>query len=122
MFVQPFPPTGSRYLISTPDEDAHHAAWSRDGRELFYTPGPGNRLQNVAVTTAPAFQFSQAVTLPRRFTNAPPALPRMYDVARDGRFLGLIESGAIRTSGAPLSQIYVVLNWFEELKAKVPVR
>ena len=122
VFVQPFPPTGSRYLISTGDEDGHHAAWSRDGRELFYTPGPGNRLQRVAVTTAPAFQFSQAVTLPRRFTNAPPALPRMYDVARDGRFLGLIESGAIRTSGAPLSQIYVVLNWFEELKAKVPVR
>jgi hypothetical protein len=24
--------------------------------------------------------------------------------------------------GTPLSQIFVVLNWFEELKAKVPVK
>ncbi len=122
VYVQPFPPTGSKYLVSGPDEDAHHPAWSRDGRELFYTPGPGTRLQKVAITTTPSFQFSQALTLSRRFTNAPAALPRTYDVANDGRFLGLIEADAVRDSGVPLSQIYVVLNWFEELKAKVPGR
>jgi Tol biopolymer transport system component len=122
VYVQPFPPTGSKYLVAGPDEDGHHPAWSRDGRELFYTPGPGTRLQKVAITTTPSFQFSQAVTLSRRFTNAPAALPRTYDVTNDGRFLGLIESDAVKDSGVPLSQIYVVLNWFEELKAKVPVR
>ncbi len=122
VFVQPFPPTGAKYLISGPEEDAHHPSWSRDGRELFYTPGPGSRIQRVAVTTTPAFQFRPAVTLPRRFTNAPPTHPRTYDVAADGRFLGLIEAEALKESGTPLSQIYVVLNWFEELKTKVPSR
>jgi eukaryotic-like serine/threonine-protein kinase len=122
VYVQPFPPTGSKYLVSGPEEDGHHAVWSRDGRELFYTPGPGSRIQRVVVTTSPSFRFSPPVTLPRRFTNAPPAMPRTYDVAADGRFLGLIEAGAVSSEGSPLSKIYVVLNWFEELKAKVPVR
>jgi hypothetical protein len=43
-------------------------------------------------------------------------------VTRDGRILGLIESSALKDSGIPASQIYIVLNWFEELKAKVPIR
>jgi serine/threonine-protein kinase len=122
VYVQPFPPTGSKYLVSAPEEDGHHAVWSRDGRELYYTPGPGGRIQRVVVTTRPSFQLSPALTLPRRFANAPPAMPRTYDVAADGRFLGLIEADAVSIEGTPLSKIYVVLNWFEELKEKVPVR
>ncbi len=123
VYVQPFPPTGAKYLISRPaEEDGHHPAWSRDGREFFYTPGPGNRLQRVEVTTNPSFQFSPAETILRKFTNAPPTSPRTYDVTRDGRILGLIESSALKDSGTPTSQIYVVLNWFEDLKAKAPIR
>ena len=103
--VQPFPPTGAKYVVSEPGDDGHHPAWSRDGRFLFYSPGPGNRLQRVAITTGASFQYGQPVTIPRRFSNAPPANPRTYDVARDGRFVGLIESGAVKESGMPVSQI-----------------
>jgi len=42
---------------------------------------------------------------------------------KDGQhFLGLTDAAAT-PSGSPFSaQIHVVLNWFEELKARVPVR
>ncbi len=46
---------------------------------------------------------------------------RTYDVAPDGRFL-MIKRGAPTDDGeGPTAQITVVLNWFEELKERVPV-
>ncbi len=45
---------------------------------------------------------------------------RTYDVAADGRFL-MITTGGQTDDDAPLPQITVVINWFEELKARVPV-
>ena len=45
---------------------------------------------------------------------------RAYDVSRDGeRFLMIKDGTATDARGA--FQINVVLNWFEELKARVPV-
>jgi hypothetical protein len=42
--------------------------------------------------------------------------PRSYDASRDGeRFLMVRPAG-----GQPLPRISVVLNWFDELRAKVP--
>jgi Tol biopolymer transport system component len=119
VYVQPFPATGAKYLISDPNEDGHHAVWSRDGRELLYTPGPGNRIQRVVVSTATSFQYSRPELLARRFTNASPSFQRPYDMAGDGRFLALIEAGALKESSLPTSQVVVVLNWFEELKRLV---
>ena len=58
------------------------------------------------------------------FSGSTASTERPYDISRDGqRFLGLIDatqgtqSGA---SGAP--QIQIVLNWFDELKRKAPVK
>ncbi len=122
IYVQPFPATGAKYLISDQNDDGHHPVWSRDGRELFYTPGPGSRIQKVRISTAPSFQFSRPETLVRRFTNASPAFQRTYDVTKDGRFLGLIGAGVVKESGVQTSQVVVALNWFEELKRLVPTR
>jgi Tol biopolymer transport system component len=119
VYVQPFPATGAKYLVSDPNDDGHHAAWSRDGRELFYTPGPGNRIQTVVISMTPSFQYSRPETIPRGFTNTAPSSQRMYAVGRDGRFLALIEGGALKESGVPTSQVVVVLNRFEELKRLV---
>jgi hypothetical protein len=41
-----------------------------------------------------------------------------YDVAPDGRFLGIRDINP----GSPTNQINVVLNWTEELKRRVPTR
>ena len=122
VFVEPYPATGARYQISKDTEDGHHPVWSSDGTELFYTPGPGNRLTSVAVTNKLSFSYSEPRTLPRAFLNTPPAAPRPYDVMRDGkRFIGLRPD--VAADGRPIPPvIQVIVNWFEELKQRAPGR
>jgi hypothetical protein len=52
-----------------------------------------------------------------------PSYERNNDITLDGkRFLGVVAAGET-ASGAPAApQIQVVLNWFEELKARVPTK
>ena len=48
---------------------------------------------------------------------------RAYDILPDGRFVGLIEPSETESSaGASSAQMRVVLNWFEELKTRVPAK
>jgi dipeptidyl aminopeptidase/acylaminoacyl peptidase len=121
VYVQPFPGLGSRYLISADGGTA--PAWSRDGRELFYTTSPtsggqasATRMMRVAVTTAPTFVASPPQQLFEGRYGAT-AILRPYDVSPDGRFLMVKQRDR-----APIiaSQMILVQNWLEELKARVP--
>jgi hypothetical protein len=62
------------------------------------------------MVSGPALSPVQPRLLFRRQSSYP------FDVAPDGRFL-MIED---QPEGGPLSRMAVVLNWFEELKTKVP--
>ncbi len=120
VYVQPFPPTGAKHQISKNADSGHHPLWSPDGAELSFSPRPG-QLAVVRVTTDPSFTFSEAMPVPRPFQGAAPPFERPYDISRDGQyFLGLIEAQT-QSGAAATQQIQVVLNWFEELKARVPV-
>jgi hypothetical protein len=57
--------------------------------------------------------------LPRRFGIADPASPRPFDSLPDGRLIGVAVPGLNQTGSGP-AQIQVILNWFEELKVRVP--
>ena len=71
------------------------------------------------ITTQPSFSFSPPVLMPRRFINFGQTSQRNYDVMPDGRILGVVAAG--QTQSAEFTpQIQVVLNWFEELKQRVP--
>ena len=122
LYVEPFPQTGAKYQISSTTEDGHHPVWAPDGKELFYTPGPGNRLTAVPVTLSPTFSFGTPVHIDRPFTNAPNTVVRTYDVARDGkRFLGSSESPLLSgAKGVTAPQFNVIVNWFEELNVRAP--
>ncbi len=86
--------------------------WSRDGTELFYVQD-GRRMMAVKVTTEPTFSAERPEMLfEGNFYLHPPG-DQSYDVAADGRFLMLQRS----SGGAELG---VVLNFFEELKERVP--
>jgi serine/threonine-protein kinase len=124
VYVQPFPPTGAKYQISRSEDRGHHPLWSPDGKELFFTRAAGNSLDVVHISTQPTFSFGEAVNIPRPFSNDSPAAERPYDISRDGqRLLGLINPDQAPLSGTPqVPRIQVVLNWFEELKAKVPTK
>ena len=123
LFVQPFPTTGATYQISKSSSLGFHPTWSIDG-ELFYFASVGSaNFVAVSVATRPTFTFGATVPVPRPFAAGRPALERNYDITRDGqRFLGVVAAGQT-ASGAPAApQIQVVLNWFEELKARVPTK
>jgi eukaryotic-like serine/threonine-protein kinase len=114
IYVQPYPGPGGKWQIST--EGGTEPKWNRNGRELFYRSG--DKMIAVEITTQPGF----AAGTPRmlfegRYVTAPFPTTN-YDVSRDGqRFLMLKPSE--QEQAAP-TQINVVLNWFEELKQKVP--
>jgi eukaryotic-like serine/threonine-protein kinase len=122
VFVQPFPATTTKYQISSGDV-GHHAVWSRDGKQLYYIPGP-TRFVSVNVATQSGFAVTPPVPAPRGFNigNAQTS-PRNHDIAPDGRFLGIIAAGLPATPTAiGTQQMEFVINWFEELKQRVPVK
>ena len=119
IFVQPYPPTGAkRQLPHTIDN--HHPVWSKDGSEILYVPGPG-RFESVRVTTQPVFGFGPAEALPDLPVNVGPESRRPYDVMPDGS--GFLEFVAATNDGAAsANDIYIVYNWFDELKRLVPTK
>ena len=119
VFVEPFPRTEAKYqLTSKPGESPHEMTWSPDGKQLYYNPRPGG-FEAVSINAAPTFAFGNPVAVPRPFLLGPPIARRAYDMMPDGRFVGLLGAGQ---SGlfSGFQGIHVVLNWFEELKARVP--
>ena len=124
VYVQPFPATGARFQISSNQDDAHHPVWARHGKALYFTPGPGGRMNEVKVSTQPTFTFAEATAFPGPFDNIPPNLERPYDISHDGlRFIGLANTTDRQQPGQGVEpQIRVVLNWVEELKRLVPVK
>jgi serine/threonine-protein kinase len=124
--IQPFPATGATYQISQSGENGHHPLWSRDQKELYYVPLVGQFVAR-SITTQPTISFGNPVPVPRGFPVAPPVTPRTFDVTGDGRIISVVarrtadSTGGSAVSGTMLapSEVMVVLNWFEELKAKV---
>ena len=112
IYVQPFPGPGGKWQIST--EGGTEAIWNPNGRELFYRNG--NRMMAVDIMTQPGF----AAGKPKLLFEGPyvpgPTPTANFDVSQDGqRFLMLKAS-----QQQAITQIHVVLNWFEELKRRVP--
>jgi serine/threonine-protein kinase len=114
IYVQPYPGPGGKWQIST--EGGTEPVWNRNGRELFYRSG--DKMMAVEIATQPSFSAGKPRMLFEGQYEPTPATTPNYDVSADGqRFLMLRPSES--TVAAP-TQINVVLNWFEELKQKVP--
>jgi serine/threonine-protein kinase len=119
VYVQPDPPTGATYQLYAPPGNApHEVTWSSDGTELFYNPRP-SAFEAVKVTTAPTFAFGNPTIIPKQFQLGPPSSWRNYDVMPDGRFLGVFTPGSGGGVSSFPNEIRVVLNWLEDLKARV---
>jgi eukaryotic-like serine/threonine-protein kinase len=114
IYVQPFPPTGSKWQVAT---GGFMPIWSRDGREIYYLQG--DSLMAVPVTTAGAF----AVGAPHRLFDMPPTVlastdtTTNFDVAADGRFLVVRHTSQESMAG----HLVVALGWFETLRQLAPL-
>jgi Tol biopolymer transport system component len=114
VYVQPYPGPGGKWQIST--EGGGEPMWNPNGRELFYRSG--DKMMAVDITTQPSFTVGKPrMVFEGPYVPTPATLPN-YDVSPDGqRFLML---KPVEQAQAAPTQINVVLNWFEELKQKVP--
>jgi serine/threonine-protein kinase len=114
IYVQPYPGPGAKRQIST--EGGTEPAWNPNGRELFYRSG--DKMMAVEIASQPSFNSGNPrVLFEGQYVPTPGTFPN-YDVSPDGqRFLMLKPS---ESAEAAPTQINVVLNWFEELKQKVP--
>jgi eukaryotic-like serine/threonine-protein kinase len=112
--VQPYPGPGGKWQIST--EGGTEPVWNPNGRELFYRSG--DKMMAVEIATQPSFAAGKPRMLFEGPYEPPPVPIPNYDVSTDGqRFLMLKPS---ELEAAAPTQINVVLNWFEELKRRVP--
>ena len=124
IYVEPFPlpPTGTRRRIS--QNGGLWPLWSPDGDRLFYRPpiaGATSQLRSVDIITEPRLSFTNEQTLPfEGFVVT--AFYRDYDITPNGERLVMVFPADQTEDGASSpSHINVVLNWTEELKARVPV-
>jgi eukaryotic-like serine/threonine-protein kinase len=114
IYVQPYPGPGGKYQIST--DGGTEPIWNPLGKELFYRSG--EKMMAAEIAMQPSFSAGK----PRMLFQGP-YLPSAitypyYDVSSDGQRFLMIKLE--EQTSAPLTQIVVVQNWFEELKQKVP--
>jgi serine/threonine-protein kinase len=116
VYVQPFPLSGAKYKISAKDT-ADSPLWTPDGKQIIFVSG--RRLMSVDVQTKPGFTFSEPKMLPIEIENSQ---GRPYDITRDSKqFIVMQRPEAVTTGEKTAQQINFVLNWFDELKQRVPV-
>jgi Tol biopolymer transport system component len=112
IYVQPYPGRGGKWQIST--EGGTEPRWARNG-EIFYRSGM--KMMAVDTRLKPTFSADKPKMLFEGQYVPSLATMHNYDVSPDGqRFLMVKDSEQATLT----TQINVVLNWFEELKQKVP--
>jgi hypothetical protein len=111
IYIRPVSGTRRRVQIST--DGGEQPGWSRNGREIFYRQE--EKIMAVPVETGENLVVGKSRTLFEIERNISWPI-RTYGITPDGHFV-MIQPLHAATS----KQIYVVLNWFDELKRLVPV-
>jgi Tol biopolymer transport system component len=119
-FLQPFPYTGETRQVV---DFGAYLAWSREGKELFIFDSTTVAWSTVSVTSRPSLTFGNPVPLAFPLTavlfaaRGGNVVPRNWDVSPlNDRLIGMARVEALQP------QIHVVLNWFEELRQRVPTK
>jgi len=114
-----------RWQVST--AGGTRPVWAPSGRELFYLDR-NNLLTVVPVQMTTTFSAGNPTKIldTRYYAGSTPVGLdlRGYDISPDGqRFLMIKENAPTeQTSTTTPASMVVVINWFEELKARVPVK
>jgi serine/threonine-protein kinase len=121
LLVQPVPSTGAQYLIAS---GGRHPLWSPDGKGLYFSQLPLERgaLRLVSVATQPTFALGNPVPQPSGpLRGGLDVLERQFDITPDGtRFIAVVDATENQDDAPVTPQLHVVLNWFDELKQRVP--
>ena len=122
IYVRPFPDVNKgRWQVSTSGGDT--PLWSPDGRELFFLKD--DSVMAVPVETGPAFKAGKPETLFRgTYVQLSTSDGQPWDISPDGKRFLMMKPSASTTAApavaAPRQKVTIVVNWFEELKQRVP--
>ncbi len=120
IFVQPVPPMGAIYPVPRQVVD-FHPAWSASGEIVFTAAAISGQMVAVGVTTAGEVTFAAPLRFPATVTGDRLSRERRgWDILPDGRFIGIVSGSADASRSSP-AEMRLILNWFEELKQKVPM-
>jgi eukaryotic-like serine/threonine-protein kinase len=126
IYVRSFPEVNKgKWQVS--NGGGHSPLWSPDGRELFYHSG--DAIMAVDVETAPTFKRGNPKTLFQgTYSSAPfqKVVSTPWDIHPNGKRFLMIKpaasASATPTAASPQQKITIVVNWFEELKQRLPVK
>ena len=107
IYVQPFPGPGKRVQISA--EGGTEPVWAHDGRRLFYRAGGKVMAADLVLTPGLAVTSRRAL-FDDQFDGEMHHVN--YDVTSDGRLV-MVHQGTRKP------EIVVVLNWIQELRARL---
>ena len=116
-YVKPSDGSGGTWKISV--NGGNSPVWSPGGRKLYFLQG--RRMMEVTLQFEPEFSASPPKSLFRdlgekRFLTQGGHLGKSWDITPDGERMLMIRG----TPSSRPNQINVVLNWFAELKERVP--
>jgi serine/threonine-protein kinase len=120
VYVQPFPGPGEKWQIST--GGGTFPMWARNGRELFFLVLDGRIISRIMVAGYTTRGDSFVVGRPQIWSQKHLLYVGnpLYDLAPDGKRFAVILY-ADGTAEAPITHLTFLLNFFDELKRRVPV-
>jgi Tol biopolymer transport system component len=107
IYVVPYPGPGGKSQVS--EDGGTQPRWNRNGRELFFRAGA--RMMAVDVETGAAFRVAAARMLFEKASSD-------YDVAPDGKRFLMLKPAPL---SAESTELHVILNWFDDLRRRVPL-
>jgi serine/threonine-protein kinase len=110
VYVRPFPGPGGMVQVSTAP-GAAGPEWSRNGKELFYRSLSDGQLWVVDVQAGATFQAGTPRALFKE--------PGIFDISPDGQRILLVK---VPQTGSGGVKIEAVVDWFEELRRRAPVK
>lgn len=114
MFVQPFPLTGAKYQVTTAISST--PLWTANGKQML--TAYSDQISVSDLQTTPQFAAGAATRIGSEGSLPSSPSIRNFDLMPDGRLL-VVMPVSTTTMERTASRLNVVLNWFEELKAKV---
>ncbi len=130
LFMEPFPTTGTEFRLTQDGGSA--PMWSRDGRELFYrrnaqtiaglaagARSPNLMAVDISLEGTPEWGNQRVLPI-ESFLVFQGSVD--YDITPNGeRFIMVFPSDQTESGEPARPRINIALNWFEELKERVPV-
>jgi len=114
VYVRPFPGPGMKHQVSS--QGGVQPLWARNGRQLFYRRQ--DQVWAVDVRTDGGFSTGKPRLIFERPGYSPGNPTRSYDLSQDGQRFLMVKLE--QRKPAPVTEMTLVQNWFEELKRLVP--